>query len=125
MDVLPYELVEKIMTHMTLLQLKNVYIYSSKYQPKLSEHIKIVYMKLINPTKTYLSFIFDNISRIKTKSSYLNTILALHTLKIHCIYSLEMNNINYRNKLLESIEDRKLKRRFSNLTDCVVNKYLL
>ena len=96
-----------------------LYILAKKFNPKLAEHIKIIYIKLKNPTKMYITFIYDNIHKINKRETYLNIISTFQLLKLREEYSDEPFNRDYKNKLVETIRDAKNRRKFKNLTECV------
>ena len=116
-QTLPYELIELVMKYFTREFLAKLYIQSTKYNPNLACHIKVVFEKMQPPVRVYLTHIFNTISLINTRVQYANTISTLHELKI--IDNKEKENRTYKNILASNIKNPREQRKFKNLTGCV------
>ena len=116
-QVLPYELIELVMKHFSREFLEKLYIQSTKYNPSLARHIKVVVEKMQPPVRVYLTRIYNKVPYIVTRNEYANIICTFHKLKI--IDKNEKENKIYKNFLANKIKNPREQRKFKNLTGCV------
>ena len=116
-QALPYELIELVMKHFSREFLVELYTQSTKYNPNLAHHIKVVIKKMQPPVRLYLTHIYNKISSITTRYEYANIICTFHKLKI--IDNNEEGNLLYKIILTNKIKNPKEQRKFKNLTGSV------
>jgi hypothetical protein len=116
-DILPYEMIEKVLSFTDEKFLINLFISASNQNKKLAQHIRIVIIAMKTPTIRYMYIIKNRINKINSMEDYLNVISTFHALKI--IDSNEKKNKSYKQHFMNTIHNKKQKKRFENLTKCV------
>ena len=120
-QTLPYELIELVMKHLSRRVLVKLYIQSTKYNPKFSQHIGIVIQQLESPLRQYINIVYSQISLISTRIQYVNTISNFHNIKLRD--NKEKENIIYKNFLAKTIANDRERKKFENLTGCIGKYY--
>ena len=116
-QTLPYELIILVLKYFSREFLVELYIQTTKYNPHFSEHIRVVIQKMERPLRTYIYHIYRTISLITTRNQYANTIAAFHDIKL--IDNKEKEQIIFKNRLADMIENPRDRRKFENLTKSV------
>ena len=115
--IIPYEMIEKILTFTNKTLLVTLFMSASKYNDKLAQHIRIVIIGMKTPIKRFMHIIKNRINKVVFMRDYLNIISTVHELKI--IDFNEKQNLIYKQYLIQTIDNEKQKRKFENLMKSV------